>query len=77
MEYESVKTALERYVKQISIERTEPRYIKQAVTWFSNEPWNDEYHTEEQEKDPWAAWYDDVHTKEWAEKFAREHTILV
>ena len=43
--FDEMKKALSSYIEQIRYERTDSRYIKQAVTWFSGEPWKDEYNT--------------------------------
>ena len=37
--------ALKAYIAQIECENTEPRYIKQGGTWFSEQRWLDEYNT--------------------------------
>ena len=42
---EVILKGLSDYKKQIEIQRTELQFIKQAVTWFTNKSWNDEYVT--------------------------------
>ena len=42
---EMILKGLSAYKKQIEIQRTELKFIKQAVTWFTNKSWNDEYVT--------------------------------
>ena len=42
---ETVRNALKAYIAQIECENTEPRYIKQGGTWFSEQRWLDEYNT--------------------------------
>lgn len=42
---EMILKGLSDYKKQIEIQRTELQFIKQAVTWFTNKSWNDEYVT--------------------------------
>ena len=42
---ETVRNALKAYIAQIEYENTEPRYIKQGGTWFSEQRWLDEYNT--------------------------------
>jgi len=41
--YEEVLIGLENYVYYITIEKIDPKYIKQGSTWFNQECWNDDY----------------------------------
>ncbi len=41
--YQQVLDGLDAYKRQLSLEQTPARYIKQGGTWFRNEGWRDEY----------------------------------
>lgn len=43
VEFESIKTALLDYKKQIEKKKTETQYIKMGSTWFNQKCWEDEY----------------------------------
>ncbi|MGX7024138.1 hypothetical protein [Vagococcus hydrophili] len=42
---EKILEGLSDYKKQIEIQRTELKFVRQAVTWFVNKGWQDEYLT--------------------------------
>ncbi|MDT2781408.1 helix-turn-helix domain-containing protein [Vagococcus fluvialis] len=41
---------IESYKKQIKLQQTELKFIKQGSTWFNNKCWNDEYITKQSNK---------------------------
>lgn len=43
--WEKVADGLAAYKKQIEVEQTQPRFIKQGGTWFRSEGWQDDYNT--------------------------------
>lgn len=40
---DEIEQGIENYLQQIKVKGTPTQYIKQGVTWFRNEGWNDEY----------------------------------
>lgn len=45
VEYDTIKTALLAYNKQIEIHKTDTQFIKMGSTWFNQKCWEDEYET--------------------------------
>ena len=43
--YENVSDGLDRYIKQIQVQKTESKYIKHGSTWFCQSAWEDDYTT--------------------------------
>jgi len=43
IDFEIIQHGLENYLNYIKFEKVEPKYIKQASTWFNQECWNDDY----------------------------------
>lgn len=44
--FDEVKRGIERYIRYITAQKTERRFIKQGSTWFHQRCWEDEYLTE-------------------------------
>ena len=50
VDFETIKNGLINYNKEIEFKKTEPQFIKHFSTWLNGRCWEDEYETEESER---------------------------